>query len=415
MTKMIKAIRSGDPATLFSAFLHFDISFMVWVLIGALGIYISKDLGLTPGQKGLIVSIPLLGGAFFRILLGFLVDRHGPKKIGVLSLSLLVLPLLWGWLGAASFYHLIGVGFLLGIAGASFAVALPLASRAYPPESQGIAMGIAGAGNSGTMIAVLAAPVLAESFGWRAVFGFALAPVILTLALFAGLAKEPDAAPGRRPIQDYLKLLKRSDLWWFNLYYSVTFGGFVGLASFLGLFLHDQYHLGPVAAGGVTAVCVFAGSFFRPLGGYWADRVGGMRLLTGLYLVGALLFGWISFLPPMSVAVVLFFCGMATLGLGNGAVFQQVPQRFQEEIGLVSGIVGAAGGLGGFFLPTLLGKMKGWTQSYSGGFLIFGCLALFCFVTLLLNRRMADAPIPEPAPLLDLADGRIRMEVVFGG
>lgn len=415
MTKIMRAIRSGHPLTLFSAFLHFDISFMVWVLIGALGVYISKDLGLNAAEKGLAVSVPLLGGAFFRIVFGFLVDRFGPKKIGIFSMSVVLFPLLWGWWGAGSFHQLIGVGFLLGVAGASFAVALPLASRAYPPEHQGIAMGIAGAGNSGTMIAVLVAPVLAESVGWHRVFGLAIIPVLLTLILFAWLAQEstPPAAP--KPLQAYFRLLKESDLWWFNLYYSVTFGGFVGLASFLGIFFHDQYLLSPVASGALTALCVFAGSFVRPVGGYLSDRIGGMKLLKVLYLIAALLFGAISFFPPVAIAAVLFFCGMLTLGMGNGAIFQQVPQRFGEEIGLVSGIVGAAGGIGGFFLPTLLGKVKGLTQSYAGGFLLFGCLALFCFITLLLNRQPVEVPLSDSLPLPEEGEGRVRMEVVFGG
>lgn len=415
MTKIIRAIRSGHPPTLFSAFLHFDISFMVWVLIGALGIYISKDLGLSAAEKGLAVSVPLLGGAFFRIVFGFLVDRFGPKKVGVLSLSIVLFPLLWGWWGAGSFYQLIGMGFLLGVAGASFAVALPLASRAYPLEHQGIAMGIAGAGNSGTMIAVLAAPVLAESVGWHGVFGFAILPVLFTLVFFAWFAKEPGPPPSPKALQAYIKLLKEPDLWWFNLYYSVTFGGFVGLASFLGIFFHDQYLLSPVVSGVLTALCVFAGSFVRPVGGYLSDRIGGIRLLKLLYLIAALLFGAVAFLPPVVIAAILFFSGMLTLGMGNGAIFQQVPQRFQEEIGLVSGIVGAAGGVGGFFLPTLLGKIKGFTQSYAGGFLLFGCLALFCFITLLLNRRPAEAPLSGSDALLEEGEGRVRMEVVFGG
>lgn len=415
MKEMVKAIRSGHPPTLFSAFLHFDVSFMVWVLIGALGIYIARDLDLTTVEKGWIVSIPLLGGAFFRIILGFLVDRFGPKKIGLLSLSIVLLPLAWGWKGAASLNELIAVGFLLGIAGASFAVALPLASRAYPPEHQGIAMGIAGAGNSGTMIAVLIAPLLAESFGWHAVFGLAIVPVILTLACFALLAREPGERPAPRPLSSYLALLRVPDLWWFNLYYSVTFGGFVGLASFFSIFFHDRYHLSPTVAGAITALCVFGGSLFRPVGGYLADRIGGRRLLMGLYLIVGLLFGSVGSLPPAGVAVPLLFCGMAALGMGNGAIFQLVPQRFQEEIGLVSGIVGAAGGIGGFFLPPLLSKMKVLTHSYAGGFLLFGLTALFCFATLFFIPRTLEVPQPDPIPVPEDGEGRVRMEVVFGG
>ncbi len=414
MGKIIAAIRSGHAPTLLMAFLHFDISFMIWVMIGALGIFVSKDLHLSVAQKGLAVSVPLLGGAFFRIILGLLVDRFGPKRIGVASLSILLIPLAWGWQGVHSFPALLGVGFLLGIAGASFAVALPLASRAYPAEHQGIAMGIAGAGNSGTMIAVLLAPLLAQSMGWHAVFGLAMFPVVIVLLLFTFLAKEPAGRPA--PSANLLGLLKQSDLWWFNFHYSVTFGGFVGLSSFLSIFFNDQYHLPAVTAGGWTALSVFAGSFFRPIGGYLADRVGGAKVRTFLYLGVMILFGSIAFLPPLPLALVLFFCGMALLGMGNGAIFQEIPQRFREEIGMVSGIVGAAGGVGGFFLPTLLGRIKGFSGSYTGGFLFFAAIAFVAFLSLVLRSRSVVEPVLAPSGGAPMEEGgRIRMEVVFGG
>ncbi|MEK7140782.1 MAG: MFS transporter, partial [Patescibacteria group bacterium] len=246
MANIIKAIKSGHPPTLFSAFLYFDVSFMIWVLIGALGISISGDLGLTSAQKGTLVATPLLGGAFFRVIVGILVDRFGPKKIGIFTLTLSILPLLLGLLWADSFISLLIVGLLLGVAGASFAVALPLASRCYPPEHQGVAMGIAGAGNSGSMIAILIAPFLAGFFGWHVVFGLALIPLLITLIVFVVFARDIGVLPPPMPLSDYIAILKEKDLWWFNLYYAVTFGSYVGLASFLGIFLHDQYGMSPV-------------------------------------------------------------------------------------------------------------------------------------------------------------------------
>ncbi|MFY9271340.1 MAG: MFS transporter, partial [Candidatus Manganitrophaceae bacterium] len=288
------------------------------------------------------------------------------------------------------------------------------ASRAYPAEHQGIAMGIAGAGNSGTMIAVLLAPLLAQSMGWHAVFGLAMFPVVIVLLLFTFLAKEPAGRPA--PSANLLGLLKQSDLWWFNFHYSVTFGGFVGLSSFLSIFFNDQYHLPAVTAGGWTALSVFAGSFFRPIGGYLADRVGGAKVRTFLYLGVMILFGSIAFLPPLPLALVLFFCGMALLGMGNGAIFQEIPQRFREEIGMVSGIVGAAGGVGGFFLPTLLGRIKGFSGSYAGGFLFFAAIAFVAFLSLVLRSRSVVEPVLAPSGGAPMEEGgRIRMEVVFGG
>jgi len=177
-------------------------------------------------------------------------------------------------------------------------------------------------------------------------------------------------------------VLKEPDTWWFNLFYMVTFGGFVGLASFLAIFFHDQYGLSRVMAGNFAALCVFAGSFVRPIGGLLADRLGGVKCLLALYGVVASLMFFVGQLPPLPWATVSLLLGMGALGMGNGAVFQLVPQRFQKEIGVVTGVVGAAGGLGGFFLPSLLGLFKDLTGSYGTGFVVFS-IAAFCCAGLL--------------------------------
>jgi NNP family nitrate/nitrite transporter-like MFS transporter len=374
--------RSGHPPTLFSAFLYFDISFMVWVLIGALGVYIARDFGLTASQKGLLVAVPILGGSLFRIPMGLLTDRIGPKKTGLIGQLIVLIPLTWGWLYGHDFPQMMALGLLLGVAGASFAVALPLASRWYPPQHQGLAMGIAGAGNSGTVLAALLAPRLAEVLGWHGVFGLALIPVVLTCAVYLVLAKDSPEQPAPKPWGEYFAVLREADTWWFNVLYSVTFGGFVGLASFLAIFFHDQYGLSKIMAGNFTALCVFAGSMFRPLGGYLADRVGGLRMLKVLFgAVAVLMFG-VGLLPPLPLETALLFLGMLCLGMGNGAVFQLVPQRFRQTIGVVTGIVGAAGGLGGFILPSFLGIFKDITGSYGAGFFLFAGMAGYCLFAL---------------------------------
>ncbi len=373
-------LKSGHPPTLFSAFLYFDVSFMVWVLMGVLGVYIAKDFGLSASQKGLMAAIPILGGSLVRIPLGLLVDHIGPKKTGILGQLMVTLPLFGVWLFASTFNSVLAFGLLLGIAGGSFAVALPLASRWYPAKHQGMAMGIAGAGNSGTVLASLFAPRLAEYFGWQNVFGFALIPVILTLIAFSLLAKESPSQPKPKKLTDYFTVLKEADTFWFCFFYSITFGGFVGLASFLGIFFHDQYGLSKVMAGNFTALCVFAGSFSRPIGGYFADRFGGVRMLSFLFALLTILMFAIGFLPPLISATVLIFLTMTCLGMGNGSVFQLVPQRFTKEIGIMTGIVGAAGGAGGFFLPTFLGFFKDIAGSYGIGFFIFGLASLSALV-----------------------------------
>jgi len=363
--------RAGHVPTLLSAFLYFDVSFMIWLLPGALANSIVPAFGLSDSQKGLMVAVPLLGGAVLRLALGLLTDRVGARRAGLLGMSLTILPLMMGWLWADSFNKMLLVGLLLGVSGASFAAALPLASRWYPPRYQGLAMGIAGAGNSGTALATFFGPRLALVWGWHAVFGLALIPLLATLAFFLIFAKDSPEQPAPRPLTTYADVLKLADTWWFCLLYSITFGGFVGLASFLNVFFLSQYGLSKVQAGNFATFCVIAGSALRPLGGYLADRFGGVRLLTGLYLIAGTTMLGLATLPPMFAGTVLLFATMATLGMGNGAVFQLVPQRFPKEIGVTTGVVGSAGGFGGFLLPTVLGSMKQATGSFSGGFLAF--------------------------------------------
>jgi MFS transporter, NNP family, nitrate/nitrite transporter len=369
--------RAGHFPTLLCAFLYFDVSFMVWVLFGALGNSIALDLGLSDSQKGLMVATPLLGGALLRLVLGLLSDHIGSRRTGLLGLTATMIPLVLGWLWAESFSEVLILGLLLGVAGASFAVALPMTSRWYPPKYQGLAMGIAGAGNSGTALATFFAPRMAESWGWHAVFGLALIPIFITWAVFALFAKDSPQQPAPKSLMDYAAVLRQRDTWWFCLFYGVTFGGFVGLASFLNIFFHDQYALSRIQAGSFATLCVVAGSFLRPLGGLLADRLGGIRMLVALYTGVAFVMLGLCGLPALTAGTVLLFLGMGMLGMGNGAVFQLVPQRFPKEIGVITGIVGAAGGLGGFFLPTLLGALKQLTGSFSGGFFLFSLVG-FC-------------------------------------
>lgn len=372
-------LRSGNPGTLFSAFLYFDISFMIWVMLGPLGNFIAKEFSLSASQKGLMTAIPVLSGSFLRLLLGSLADRFGARRMALIAIALTLLPLLAGAFASSSYEMVLVIGILLGIAGASFAVALPMASRWYPPEQQGLVMGLAGAGNSGTVLASLFAPQLAQLLGgWRPVFLVAILPLAIAWLVVALLAKD---APGKVTLKtaaEYGTVLRQSDTLWLGLMYGVTFGGFVGLSTFLPIFFHDQYGLDPVSAGSFTALCVFAGSFVRPLGGYLADRFGGIRILLGLYVLIAALALAISALLPLGVETALLFLLMTSLGSGNGSVFQIVPQRFSKEIGIVTGIVGAAGGLGGFLLPSLLGTLKDATGSYGSGFLVYTAAALGC-------------------------------------
>ena len=360
-------LKSGHFPTLVAAFLYFDVSFMVWVLLGPLAPFLGEQLHLTATQKGFLTAIPLLGGSLFRPVLGVLGDRLGGRRTGLLGLLLTLLPLLLGWRFAhtpSQFYFL---GLLLGIGGASFAVALPLAGRWYPPEYQGLVMGIAGAGNSGTLIATLFAPRLAQKFGYANTFALAMLPVLLVLLAFALLAKDSPREGRALTWRDLSSVLREGDTAWFCFFYCFTFGGFVGLASFLTVFFHDQYGLAKVRAGDFTTIVVLAGSFLRPVGGWLSDKIGGYRLLLVLLAALSISLFVVGTLPPLPFEVVILFLSMGMLGMGNGAVFQLVPQRFPERIGILTGLVGAAGGFGGFLLPSFLGTIKDRTGHYSWG------------------------------------------------
>lgn len=374
---ILNALRSGHWPSLLAAWLHFEVSFMVWMLVGALGVFIAEDFGLTATQKGFMVAVPLLGGSLFRVATGILSDRFGPRRTGFVSMLVVSVPLAWAWLGAETFPHIIGVGLLLGVAGASFAVSLPLASRAYPMAHQGLAMGVAGSGNSGAIISIALAPLLAVQLGWHAVFGVMIPLVLVTAAAYWLLARdhEPqdDAADHR---MDFSRLLREPDTYWFCALYAVTFGGFVGLSSYLSIFFFDQYGLSRVEAGMTAAACAWAGSFSRPVGGFIADRLGGLRVLSLLYPLIALLVGVTALLLPFSIALASIFLAMACLGMGNGVIFQVVPQRFRREIGAVSGLIGAAGGLGGFLLPSALGSFRDLTGTYTPGFAAFAAVCV---------------------------------------
>jgi NNP family nitrate/nitrite transporter-like MFS transporter len=349
--------RSGHMPSLFAALVHFDVSFMVWTILGSLGVYISQDLHLTASQKGLLVATPLLAAAVARVVMGVLADRYGPRRVGSISMLIVLAPLLWGWLGARDLHAMLGVGLLLGVAGGSFAVSLPLASRWFPPKYQGVAMGIAGAGNSGTVVCTLLAPRLAEHVGWHATLGIAVAPVALAFLAFVALAKEPPKPARALTGREIVSVLAERDTWKLCAFYSVTFGCFVGFASFLPILMHDQYGLSKLEAATVTACGAALGSFVRPFGGHLADRVGGTRVLAAVYGLAAVALILVAQIPPLSVAVVAFPVAMMLFGLGNGATFQLVGLRFRDRIGMVTGLVGAAGGLGGFLLPTGLGLL----------------------------------------------------------
>jgi len=404
----LKALKGqGHFPTLFMAFLYFDMSFMVWTMLGPLSSEISEALAqngfvLTPSQKATLLSLPILSGAILRILLGFLVDKIGPKKTALFAQSVVIASLLWAYFRGdnITYEELLLVAFGLGFAGASFAVALPQAGQWYPPKLQGVVLGIAGAGNIGVVLDFLFAPKIAELWGWSAVFGVGAIGAIIVFIAYFFLAKDAPKevyTPNPKRVSDYLKLLKDKDTWWFSLFYAVSFGGFVGFAAYMKVYLMNTYqadmiafgleYLGEdnvkVVAGYFGALCIFAGAVLRPVGGAVADKIGGVKALYIFYGAVALLSLILAFFQlPFYLAILVLFLIMANLGMANGAVFQLVPQRFGRDIGIMTGIIGCAGGLGGTALIKTLGWSKEAFNSYSVGFIIFASVVIVAIIGL---------------------------------
>jgi MFS transporter, NNP family, nitrate/nitrite transporter len=375
--------KAGHWPTLLTSFLYFDVSFMVWTILGALGAQIGSSLGLTPQQKGLMVAVPYLAGAFMRIGLGLLVDRIGAKNTGIAAQIVVMLGLAVAWMaGLSSFSHTLALGLVLGVAGASFAVALPQAGRWYPPHMQGLVMGLAGAGNVGVVIDAILAPRLAAAYGWPAVFGLALIPLTLVLIVYAVFAKDAPVEVKKKKLADYGNLLVQRDAHWFCFFYTVSFGGFSGLAASLIIYFTSEFGLTPVKAGEMAALCTLVGALGRPLGGALADRLGGIRALTVFYSVAALALVGASIAGSLAWCAAAFFAASGAFGMANGSVFQLLPQRFAKDIGVMTGLVGCGGGLGGFVLASSLGYSKGLTGSYQTGLLAFAGLAVLALAGL---------------------------------
>lgn len=394
--------QAGHWPTLLAAFLYFDIGFMAWTSLGPLMVYISKQMSLSVDEKFTLIAIPVLSGALLRIPLGLLADTIGAKNTGIIAQIVVMIGTAFVCMyGLESKVAVEAFGVLLGVGGASFAVALPQASRWYPPQYQGVVMGIAGAGNMGVVLDTLFAPTIAANWGWRAVYGVLLIPMVAILVYYIFAAREAPTPKKRLSLRDYAAIFADPDSRWFMFFYFITFGGFVGLANALPLYFTVQYHLSGVAAGALVALIVAFGSGFRPVGGYIADRIGGIRALSILFAVVSIAYlavsampegaasptqaGWSLFdMPAFTWAPVALFCaGVLALGMGNGSVFQLIPLRFRNEIGAMTGLIGAAGGVGGYFLARTLGLSKAFTGGFGAGFVFFAALAFFGFLGLI--------------------------------
>ena len=289
-------LKSGHSPTLFAAFLYFSFSCCIWVLNGAMAPFISETFGLSPAQKGLMLSVPIIAGALMRFPLGLLSQYIGRKNATLVEMGLIAVAMLFGFFFVKSFNDLLAMGVLLGIAGASFGVALSLGSGSFPAKHKGLAMGLVGAGNVGTAVSVLIAPPLAQAFGWVTVYGIAAAAISIPMIVMIVFAKEPDDLDKHASFKQHIACLYEKDGWAFSLIYAVTFGGFIGLATFLPTYYYDQFSVSKVQAGQLTMLAAFMGAALRVFGGWISDRWGGINTLSVVLV---------------TVAVTLTMCGMA--------------------------------------------------------------------------------------------------------
>ncbi len=370
-------LKSGHAPTLFAAFLYFDFTFAIWVLNGAMAPFISEAFNLSPAQRGFMISVPIIAGALMRFPLGLLSQYIGRKSAALVEMGLIVLALIYGFMFVDTHGEVLAMGVLLGIAGGSFGIALSLGSGWFPPQYKGLAMGIAGAGNSGTVLAVLFAPPLAQQFGWSAVYGIAAATMLLPMVVMWLMAKEPPDRVAHSTLREHTACLFEKDGWAFSLIYVVTFGGFIGLSSFLPTYFYDQFKVTKIEAGQLTMLATLMGSVIRILGGYLGDRFGGVNTLTGVLaavavtLVACGLTG-----GSLVVTTLLFMLCFAALGAGNGALFQLVPLRWPLATAVAGSMIGEIGALGGGFLPNAMGLSKQYADTYLWGFVAFAALAV---------------------------------------
>jgi len=379
-------LKSGHTPTLFASFLYFDFSFAVWVLNGAMGPFITQAFHLTPAQTGLMIAVPTFAGALMRFPLGVLSQYIGRKSAAIVEMTAIVIALVYGFFFVHTFHNVLAMGVLLGLAGASFGVALSLGSGWYPKQYKGLAMGIAGAGNSGTAMAALFAPRLAMHYGWQHVYGFAAVMMMLPLLTMMLFAKEPPDVE-HQSLAMHLKCLVEKDGWYFNLVYIITFGGFIGLATFLPTFYVSQFHMTKVQAGTFTVFATLTGSATRVLGGWFADRIGGITTLSVVFLIAiAGLFG-LTTAPSLAISTGLFMLCFAALGAGNGATFQMVPLRWPITTAIAGGMIGEIGALGGSILPIALSQSKQHTGTYRAGFIGYAVLATVILLMLRVVSR----------------------------
>ncbi len=422
----------GQDRALWLSTIAFTVCFAAWTIFSIIGIQIKKDLGLNDTQFGLLVGTPVLTGSLIRLLLGIWADQYGGRKIYT-AVMLAAAVATWLLTFAYDYPTFLLAALGVGIAGGSFAVGIAYVSRWYPPEKQGMALGIFGAGNVGAAVTKFLAPLVMVAFGWTAVAQlWALALVVMAVVFWFGTSDDPELEhrrkSGKRPesLSAMLAPLRKAQVWRFSLYYFFVFGGFVALALWLPRYYVGVYGLDVVTAGWLAAAYSIPGSLFRILGGTLSDKYGARRVMYWTF-IGSVVCTFLLSYPstsyvvsgirgPIEFTIALGFVPFTVLtfilgffmSLGKAAVFKHVPAYYPGRVGPVGGVVGLIGGLGGFVLPIMFGALNDiigvWTSCFM---LLFATVAISLawmhFAILFMERRhIPELAGPKYLPEIDV-------------
>lgn len=392
---MNQIYNSGNIGTLIASFIYLCVSFMAWVSLSPLMIYITHNIDIPIESKLRLSSLAVVSGSLLRIPIGLASDQYGTRVCGIIIQIIALIAVTTVYLiGLKSYSDILIFSLCLGFSGASFAIALPQASRWYSSDRQGLILGIVGAGNMGVAFTAIYAPYIAEHYSWQLAYG--VLATVMSAAFIIYLFFSHDAPNSTKQFQstDYVTILTSNHGRLYMFLYSITFGGFVGLSASLPMLFNSQYHVSGIISGILTAITIFIGSIARPIGGYLADKYGAKHVLIILLIIISLAYALLSAInlepldtfnknkveiftkaAPLISAFIFTMCSLF-LGMGNGAIFQKIGQIFQVNIGAATGIVGAAGGIGGYFLAEVLARSREQTGGFGYGYASLCILAI---------------------------------------
>ncbi len=375
---------NGHLGSLLSTLLYSAVSFLVWILLGPLSIDLAKEFSLTTSQIGLLVALPILTGLLLLFPVGLLVDHFGPKRIGLMLQMLVSLALLGLTQSSVTTVNeLYAWGILLGLAGTSLVVAIPLISHWYPSRFQGRILGVAALGGIGTLLTAFLVPTLVDLYGWQLVCQLAAMTMAFTMLIFQLLAKEvsPSVA-AQSSLSRHFQIFRDSYTLWYCFLYAVTFGCSISLSASIIMYCYEYFQISPSTSSILAALGILGGLLCRPLGGWLADKVGGVATLKMTFSLVSIALLSLVWQPNMVLAILTLLITMFVLGLGNGAIFQLISLRFFRQMGVITGLVGMAGGFSGLLLTTSFGWLREVTGYYQTGFLFYVSLTLLALITL---------------------------------